>query len=223
LSRTGTNSLKGKSYEEIHGDEAEKIKENLSIKIKQAYIDNPELRILCAANKGKNIHTAEEKQKRSTKMLGNYFGRKRVKGMPKHEHSLESNRKRADSCRNTWASMSSKEKSSKVSKSRKNAKRTPNISEGKLEQLLNSLNLSYKYVGGGDLVIAGKIPDFVNINGQKKLIELYGSYWHRNDDPNNRIELFKEYGWKTLIIWEDELKMEEILKEKLLKFDKGGD
>jgi hypothetical protein len=35
LSRTGTNSLKGKSYEEIHGDEAEKIKENLSIKIKQ--------------------------------------------------------------------------------------------------------------------------------------------------------------------------------------------
>jgi very-short-patch-repair endonuclease len=85
------------------------------------------------------------------------------------------------------------------------------------------LNLSYKYVGGGDLVIAGKIPDFVNINGQKKLIELYGSYWHRNDDPNNRIELFKEYGWKTLIIWEDELKMEEILKEKLLKFDKGGD
>ena len=46
--------------------------------------------------------------------------------------------------------------------------------------LLNQLNLLYpnewRFVGCGELIINGKCPDFVNINGQKKIIELFGDY-----------------------------------------------
>ena len=52
----------------------------------------------------------------------------------------------------------------------------------------------WKYVGNGKVWFGKKNPDFININGQKKLIEVYGDYWHRNDNPQDRIDHFKKYG-----------------------------
>jgi len=98
---------------------------------------------------------------------------------------------------------------------------TPNKQELKLNSLLEKLlPREYKFVGDGQFILAGKCPDFVNINGQKKLIELYGDYWHRYDNPQDRIDLFAKYGWDTLIVWEHELEGKGILKEKLVKFNK---
>ena len=95
----------------------------------------------------------------------------------------------------------------------------PNKAEAKLDDLLQQiLPNEYKFVGDGEFVIAGKNPDFVNINGQKKIIELYGDYWHRNDDPQDRIDLFAEYGYSTLIIWEKELKNTSVLINRIIKF-----
>jgi G:T-mismatch repair DNA endonuclease (very short patch repair protein) len=68
------------------------------------------------------------------------------------------------------------------------------------------------------MTLGGKIPDFVNINGQKKLIELYGDYWHKGQDINIRINYFKKFGWNTLVVWEKELKDIEALKNKILVF-----
>ena len=76
----------------------------------------------------------------------------------------------------------------------------------------------YKFVGHGEVVIAGKCPDFININNQKKIIELYGDYWHEGQDPQDRIDIFAKYGYDTLIIWEHELKDIEILKKKINEF-----
>lgn len=82
-----------------------------------------------------------------------------------------------------------------------------NKAEKKLEKIINKLYPNeYKFVGDGKVVIAGKCPDFINVNGQKKIIELYGDYWHRNDNPEDRKEIFKPFGYDTLIIWEHELK-----------------
>lgn len=71
----------------------------------------------------------------------------------------------------------------------------------------------WKYVGDGDLIIGGYNPDFVNINGQKKIIEVFGDYWHkiREDIGWSRTELgrimcFKAFGYETLIIWESDIK-----------------
>lgn len=58
----------------------------------------------------------------------------------------------------------------------------------------------------------------MNVNGQKKLIELYGNYWHKNENPNNRIKHFKKYGFDTLVIWEKELKDINRLNKKLEVF-----
>lgn len=97
---------------------------------------------------------------------------------------------------------------------------TPNKPEKFLTNLLNQvLPNEYKFVGDGQFIVAGKCPDFVNINGQKKLIELYGDYWHKNEDPKNRINLFKKYGFSTLVVWEKELKDLSSLRDKLVQFN----
>jgi len=75
-----------------------------------------------------------------------------------------------------------------------------------------------KYTGDFSFTIGGKCPDFVSTNGQKKIIELYGDYWHRNDNPQDRIDLFKQYSYDTLVIWEHELKDLDKLYIKLDEF-----
>lgn len=80
----------------------------------------------------------------------------------------------------------------------------------KLETYFLSLLDSYfpnewKYVGDGQVIIDGKCPDFINVNGKKEIIETYGNYWHRNDNPQDRIDKFAKFGYKTLVIWENEL------------------
>ena len=73
----------------------------------------------------------------------------------------------------------------------------------------------YKYTGNNaDFIINRMIPDFININGQKKVIELFGTYWHseeiRGMPPEEEEEIrkrrFKECGFGCLIVWEDEVK-----------------
>ena len=81
----------------------------------------------------------------------------------------------------------------------------------------------FKYTGDGSIIIEGKMPDFININGQKKIIELFGNYWHKKEDEMIRMEYFNKYGYDTLIIWEDEIKNLEAVKTKLIAFNmKGG-
>jgi very-short-patch-repair endonuclease len=82
----------------------------------------------------------------------------------------------------------------------------PNKIEKTIGNILDTLFPGeYKYVGGGDLIIDRKCPDFVNVNGQKKLIEVYGDYWHRNDNPQDRIDTFAAFGYSTLVLWEHEI------------------
>ena len=49
-----------------------------------------------------------------------------------------------------------------------------------------------------------KNPDF-KVTGQNKVIEIYGDYWHRNDDPQELVDLYKQAGLDCLIIWEHEV------------------
>lgn len=84
---------------------------------------------------------------------------------------------------------------------------TPNKCEQAIQNILDLLYPNeWRFVGDGEFIIAGKNPDFININGKKQIIELFGDYWHRGENPQKRIDLFKQYGYNTLIIWERELK-----------------
>ena len=95
----------------------------------------------------------------------------------------------------------------------------PNQSEKKLADILDVLFPDeWKFVGNWEVVIARKNPDFININGQKKIIELYSSHWHEGDNPQDRIDVFKPYGYQTLVVWGNELKNTARLSNTLMKF-----
>jgi len=103
----------------------------------------------------------------------------------------------------------------------------PNNKEKILINLFKEHKLDYKFVGDFAFVIERKNPDFVNCNGQKKIIELFGEYWHgtKKNIPYNRTEIgtkehYAKYGWKTLVIWENELKDIDSILEKVTRFDK---
>jgi len=94
----------------------------------------------------------------------------------------------------------------------------PNRSERELQSLCEQHNLPFKYVGNGEFILGGKCPDFVNVNGKKQLIELFGECWHDIFDIARRKEHFRQYGFDTLIIWEEELKDQKKLVKKLKRF-----
>jgi len=74
-----------------------------------------------------------------------------------------------------------------------------------------------KYVGNKAWGIRTKkkkrYPDF-KITGQNKVIEIFGIYWHdifkvkhfgKPDDPNDRIQEYKEVGLECIVFWEYEI------------------
>lgn len=80
----------------------------------------------------------------------------------------------------------------------------------------------YEYTGDGKVWFSVFNPDFINCNGQKKIIEMYGDYWHKLpnivEKDKLRQKVYKRYGYKTLIVWENELQNVSELKRKLLNF-----
>ena len=94
------------------------------------------------------------------------------------------------------------------------------------EQLLNLLNKFYpsewKFVGDGKFWITYKNyhynPDFINVNGKKLIIELFGKHWHQEDEEIIRSEAFAHYGYKTLFVWDYELKNLEKIQYEIENF-----
>lgn len=96
--------------------------------------------------------------------------------------------------------------------------KSPNNAEKELDNILGE---EWKFVGGFDLIIGTKCPDFVFKGEEKKLIELFGTYWHDKSDMKERKEYFAEYEYETMIIWEDELDDEEEILDKVKRFIRG--
>ena len=100
---------------------------------------------------------------------------------------------------------------------------SPNNPEKLLIKLLNKiLPKQYTFVGDGKLIVGGFCPDFVN-KDNNKIIEMFGDYWHNLPDWSKRDKrrkiAYKKLGYKTLIIWEHELKDIEEIKERILEFN----
>lgn len=94
----------------------------------------------------------------------------------------------------------------------------PNKPEQRLIALIETNRLPFKYVGDGEFILGGKCPDFLNTNGKKQLIELFGTYWHPIFNVAERAEHFRSYGFNTLVIWEDELGDEAKVLKKIKQF-----
>jgi G:T-mismatch repair DNA endonuclease (very short patch repair protein) len=103
------------------------------------------------------------------------------------------------------------------------------LSPNKPERLLGKLlGKGYKYVGDGEVIIGNYIPDFISIK-DKKIVELYGCYWHKckicgfgnGKLPRDmgRLRVYSKLGYKLLIVWEHELENLNKLKERLDTFN----
>lgn len=202
---------------------------------------------LLGKNKGRK-HTEEAKRNMSegqkgipSGMLGKYQSEEAKKKMSiariKYFNNKQIRKKLSLTMKKLWLFSEFAQKRFKIFSIK------PNKPEIFLTVFLNELLPNeYKYVGDGEFILAGKCPDFINVNGQKKIIELFGDYWHANPkyysagdlihfSGNNlikaediwrknkdRINLFKQYGYQTLIVWESGLKNKELLKDKILQF-----
>lgn len=79
------------------------------------------------------------------------------------------------------------------------------VPEIELEALLQRVAGNGFKFNDGWFVLGGKVPDFVNVNGKKLLVEMFGSAWHTWDEPNLRCDFFEPYGYQTLVVWDYEL------------------
>lgn len=111
------------------------------------------------------------------------------------------------------------------------------------EKMLTFLdtNFSREFIFSGDGKlgnIEGKMPDFISTDGKKLIIEVLGCYWHHcvecgfglaqiqngkmkwdtMKDQEERQNIFTKNGYKSLFVWEHEIKDEENLMRKINQF-----
>ena len=83
--------------------------------------------------------------------------------------------------------------------------RRPNFDEVWLGSILErNFPNEWRYVGNGEVVIGGKCPDFLHIS-DGLIIEMFGGYWHKEEEIDSRTKHFEGYGHRVLVIWDYEL------------------
>ena len=155
-----------------------------------------------------------------SKMSASRKGMKNTLGM---HHSPETRAKMSQI--HKLENMNTEFRDRRIGASRKALGQFPNNSETIIMNILDELYPNeWRYTGKDDFIIGGQNPDFVNVNGQKKIIEFFGDYWHTvrarkfKDTEQGRVELFRTYGFDTLIIWGRELKDIDTVKNKIKVF-----
>ncbi len=177
------------------------------------------------------VHSEETKEKMRQAALGRHFSKehclnisKATKGKPK-VFSISHRKALSRKMQVCWNDP--KFKAKRLACLKVGHCTFPNKPERKLRRILKDLFPGeYKYVGDGKVWINSKNPDFININGQKKIIEMFGDYWHSKEHtgiPNEKHErirrrIFAKYGYETLIVWQKELQHVSALRRKLKDF-----
>lgn len=83
-------------------------------------------------------------------------------------------------------------------------KRRPTKPEKEVMNLIEKLNLPFEYTGDGKFILERYNPDFVD-KGNKRIIEVFGDYWHSKEDEIKRKEIYNKYGYSLIVIWQSEL------------------
>lgn len=104
----------------------------------------------------------------------------------------------------------------------------PNKLERRFIEICQRYNLPYMFnAATAELIIGGRVPDFINVNGKKEVIEIFGKRWHdKASNPDIHIQRtkqatvkhYKKYGFKCIVIWESEIlhsNAEELMLAKL--------
>lgn len=173
-------------------------------------------RALCRSCARRNYrHSEETKQKISE-------GHKGITPWNKGKHHTEATKAKISKSNKGRVSPNlgkqlSKEHKQKLREARKRRRFPTHHTKPELlfEAICKKYDLPFKYTGNGDFWIENINPDFVECNGKKIAIEIFGDYWHspllRDNIPYNqtyggRKKTLKRYGWKLIVLWESDLK-----------------
>lgn len=103
--------------------------------------------------------------------------------------------------------------------------------ERKFEEICKKYSFPFKYVGNGNFWIGNLNPDFIEANGKKICVEVFGDYWHspllrRNmrysHTYEGRKEILNQHHWKLIVIWESDLKREDAEQFVSIKLKNEG-
>lgn len=160
-------------------------------------------------------------------------------GHPGRVHSLAERKKRSLSMKAVWAGRSKRETAELCRKAVATKRRNgtlqhewgawkgrfqQNGGERVLEGLLSELfPHDFKYVGNRQVRIGGYWPDFINANGRKEIVELFGDTVHgpkftgrrRCDETRRRKGIFKKFGFTTAVIWASQLHDKKVVEDSL--------
>lgn len=162
--------------------------------------------------RGKSIkasYTPERKKRYSDWKTGTTLspdGRAKVSAARKNFLSDDINR---EPLRDAWRDP--EKRAARITKILESINRRPNKPEQKVIDAITEYNLPYKYTGDGSFIVAGLNPDFVNTNGRKVAVEVFGDYWHGEQavrvagTEEGRKAIFAEYGWDLVILWEKDI------------------
>ena len=116
-----------------------------------------------------------------------------------------------------WDSLSVEDRAAFVRRRHKAQYVKPNRLEVKVQQALDKwFPGEWKY-NSGETVIGGKIPDFVNVNSKKAVIEVFGNYWHKSKDVRIRKAHFRRFGMDCVVVWERAFKKDpEVLRMEVV-------
>lgn len=185
----------------------------------------------------KNIPKSED-HKKKLRELGNLFGYGRTQSRDHLNKLIQINRDRVylklskevkEKIRNTYIKNHSveerKKNSSKggVASFKKSQSNGFGTSKTRPEKLIHSIDFkNLWYCGDGSFWVTfkdgkKKNPDFIvgKFSENRSVIECYGRFWHKNDDPQDLINKYQEIGISCLVIWEDEI---EDRKQEIIEF-----
>ena len=117
-----------------------------------------------------------------------------------------------------WAGLSEEQKDKEVLK-RVSASAKANAKGPSEPELFLGMYLEGKYPGewayngNGEqnIAIGGRVPDFININGKKTVIEVLGTYHHPEEDEEIKIEHYKKHGYLCIVIWHYDCYLVDVL------------
>ncbi len=129
---------------------------------------------------------------------------------------------------NTTANWQNRDFVDKVMIGRANSFKNPN----KLEAYFDKITpMNVVYTGGGTFWITlpngrHKNPDFIirPIRETRKCIEIFGDFWHKDDDPFDLIEMYWRKNFECLLFWEHQIYDDPIgVVEQVLRFVCNGE
>lgn len=154
-------------------------------------------------NTGKK-RTDEWKKQASERMKGNTHSLG-------FKHSEETKKKKGEKSKELWQNPEYRE--NQLKSMFKSLGFKPTKPERILKEIIEKNNLPFNYTGNGVIWFKGENhsfnPDFLSKN-PRHIIEVFGDYWHslpkvRLNDIE-RLKTFEKYGYKTLVLWEHELR-----------------